>query len=99
MRTSNAMLLKSAIIVHEAKRTSTSMRTIYTRHNKPYRLGAAPAGVVGTPSRCCPAATVPAAVVFACGFRCCFAVIANKKKKQLAITLMLLLKLLQNNTI
>ena len=63
----------SAIVVHEAKRTATSTRTIYTRHNKPYRLGAAPAGVVGTRSRCCPAATVPAAVVFACGFRCCFA--------------------------
>ena len=61
----------SAIIVHEAKRTASS--TIYTRHNKPYRLGAAPTGVVGTPSRCCRAATVPAAVVFACGFRCCFA--------------------------
>jgi len=86
-------------VVHEAKRTSTSMSTIYTRHNKPYRLGAAPAGVVGTPSRCCPAATVPAAVVFACGFPCCFAVIAKKKKNQLAITLMLLLKLLENNTI
>ena len=71
---------------------------MYTRHNKPYPLGAAPAGVIGTPSRCCPAGTVPAAVVFACGFRCCFAVIA-KKKKQLAITMMLLLKLLENNTI
>ena len=70
MSTSNAMLLKkkaksstekqssSAIIVHEAKRTATSTRTIYTRRNKPYRLGAAPAGVVGTPSRCCPARTI-----------------------------------------
>ena len=63
----------TAIIVYEAKRTATSTRTISTRHNKPYRLGAAPAGLVGTPSRCCPAATVPAAVVFGCGFRCCFA--------------------------
>ena len=50
-------------------------------------------------SRCCPAATVPAAVVFACGFPCCFAAIAKKKKNHLAITLILLLKLLQNNTI
>ena len=85
MSTSNAMLLSkkptelstdkksSAIIVYEAKRTATSTRTISTRYNKPYRPGAAPTGVAGTPSRCCPAATVPAAVVFACGFRCCFA--------------------------
>ena len=69
----------SAIIVHKPKLTATSTRTIHTRQNNPYRLGAAPAGVVGTPSRCCPAATVPAAVVFACGFRCCFAEIAKKK--------------------
>ena len=60
--------------------------------------GLAQAGVVGTPSRCCPAAKEPAAVVFACGFRCCFAVIAKKKKKKLAITLMLLLKLLEKDT-
>ena len=55
----------SAIIVHKAKRTATSTRTIHTRQNKPYRLGAAPAGIVGARSRCCPAATAPAAVVFA----------------------------------
>ena len=42
-----------------------------TRQNNPYRLGAAPAGVVGARSRWCPAATVPAAVVFACGVHCC----------------------------
>ena len=41
-----------------------------TRQNNPYRLGAAPAGVVGARSRCCPAATVPAAVVFACQETC-----------------------------
>ena len=72
---------RSAIIVHKPKRTATSTRTIHTRQNSPYGLGAAPAGVVGARSRCCPAATVPAAVVFACGFRCCFAEISKKKKK------------------
>ena len=75
----------SAIIVHEPKRTATSTRTIHTRQNKPYRLGAAPAGVVGTPSRRCPAATVPAAVVFACGLGCCFAEIAKKKQNSLLL--------------
>ena len=58
----------SAITVHKPKRTAMCARTIYARKNKPYRLGAAPAGVVGTPTRRCPAATVPADVVFACGF-------------------------------
>ena len=74
---SSTEIQSTAIVVHEAKRTATSTRTISTRHNKPYRLGAAPAGLVGTPSRCCPAATVPAAVVFGCGFRCCFAEMLN----------------------
>ena len=55
----------SAIIVYDEKRTATSTRTTSTRHNQPYRLGAAPAGVVGTPSRRCPAATVPAACYYA----------------------------------
>ena len=50
----------SAIIVHKQKRTATNTRTIHTRQNKPYRLGAAPAGVVGARSRCCQAAKVPA---------------------------------------
>ena len=63
----------SAVIVHKPKRTATSTRTILTRQNKHYRLGAAPTGVVGARSRCCPAATVPAAVVFACGVCCCIA--------------------------
>ena len=92
---SNAMLLKknktkssteiqsTAIIVHEAKRTATSTITTQTRQNNPYRLGAAPAGVVGARGRCCPAATVPAAVVFACGVRSCIAEIAEKKKKKI----------------
>ena len=73
----------SVIIVHKPKRTATSTRTIRTRQNKPYRLGAAPAGVVGARSRCCPAATVPAAVVFACGVRCCIAEIAEKKQHKI----------------
>ena len=62
---STTEIQSSAIIVHEAKRTATSTRTTRTRQNNPYRLGAAPAGVVGARSRCSPAATVPAAVVFA----------------------------------
>ena len=51
----------------------TNTRTIHTRQNKPYRLGAVRAGVVGARSRCCSAATVPVAVVFACGVCCCIA--------------------------
>ena len=70
----------SAIIVHEAKRTATSTGTTHTRQSNPYRLGLAPAGVIGTRGRCCPAATVPVAVVFACGVRCCIAEIAEKIK-------------------
>ena len=58
----------SAITVHKPKRTAMNARTIYARQNKPHRLGSAPAGVEGTRSRRCPAATVPADVVFACGF-------------------------------
>ena len=69
----------SAIIVHKQMRTATSTRAIHTRQNKPYRLGTVPAGVVGARRRCCPAATVPAAVVFACGVGCCIAEIAEKK--------------------
>ena len=69
----------SAIIVHKPKHTATSTRTTHTRQNTPYWLGAAPAGVVGGRSRCYPTATVPAAVVFACGVRCCIA--ENKQNK------------------
>ena len=50
----------------------TNTRT-HTRQNKPYRLGAVPAGVVGARGRCCPAATVPVAAAFACGVCCCIA--------------------------
>ena len=63
----------SAIIVHKPKRTATSTRTIHTRQNKPYWLGAVRAGVVGTRGRCCPAATVPVAVVLPCSAGCCIA--------------------------
>ena len=70
----------SAIIVHKPRRTATSTRTIRTRQNNPYRLGAAPAGIIGPRGRCCPATTVPAAVVFACGVRSCIAEIAEKKQ-------------------
>ena len=68
------------IIVHKQNRTARSTSTIHTRHNKPYQLGAAPAGLGSTPSRLCPEATVPAGVLFACGFRCSFAEIAEEKK-------------------
>ena len=51
----------------------TNTITTHTRQNKPYRLGVLPAGVVGARGRCCPAATVPVAVVFACGVCCCIA--------------------------
>ena len=71
----------SAIIVHKPKRTATSTRTTRTRQNISYRLGAAPAGVIGPRGRCCPAATLPVAVVFACGVCCCIAE-SNKKNKQ-----------------
>ena len=70
----------SAIIVHKPKRTATSTGTIHTRQNKLYRLGAAPAGVIGPRGRCCPAATFPVAVVFACGVCCCIA--ENKQKNK-----------------
>ena len=70
----------SAIIVHEAKRTSTSTRTTYTRQNNPHRLGLAPAGVIGARGRCCPAATVPVAVVIARVVRCCIAQKSEKKQ-------------------
>ena len=50
----------------------TNTRT-HTRQNKPYRLGVVPARVAGARGRCCPAATVPVAVVFACGVCCCIA--------------------------
>ena len=53
----------SAIILHKPKRTATSTRTTHTRQNNTYRLGAAPEVAVGARSRCCPAATMPAAVV------------------------------------
>ena len=51
----------------------TNTRATHTRQNKPYRLGAVWAGVIGARGRCCPAATVPAAVVFPCGVCCCIA--------------------------
>ena len=51
----------------------TNTRTTHTRQNEPYRLGVVPAGVVGARGRCCTAATVPVAVVFACAVCCCIA--------------------------
>ena len=50
----------------------TNTRT-HTRQNKPYPLGAVPAGVVEARGRCCLAATVPVAVAFACRVCCCIA--------------------------
>ena len=69
---------------------STNTRTTHTRQNKPYRLSAVRAAVVGAQGRCCPAATVPVAVVFPCGVCCCIAEniqnkIINRKTEQSAI--------------
>ena len=80
MKTSTEKQSISAIIVHKPKRTAMSTRTIYTWQNKPHQLGAAPAGLVSTPSRLCPAATMPAGVQFGCGFRCRFAEVAEGKQ-------------------
>ena len=71
----------SAIIVHKQKRTATSTRTTRTKQNNPYRFGAVPAGVKGARGRCCPAATVSAAVALPCGVCCC---IAENKQKQIS---------------
>ena len=57
----------------DGSRFCTNTRTTHTRQNKPNRLGVLPAGVVGARGRFCPAATVPVAVVFACGVCCCIA--------------------------
>ena len=56
----------------------TNTRTTHTRQNTPYRLGVVPAGVVGARGRCCPPATVPVAVVCACGV-CCQNKIIDRK--------------------
>ena len=58
----------------------TNTRT-HTRQNKSYRLGAVPAGVVGARGRCCPAATVPVAVAFACCVCCCRLLLTKSKIK------------------
>ena len=82
MSISNAMLLRFASGVPYGFRDRqpsdqscfcTNMRTTHTRQNKPYRLGAVRAGVVGARGCCCPAATVPVAVVLPCGVCCCIA--------------------------
>ena len=51
----------------------TITRITHTRQNKPYRLGVVRAGVVEARGRCCPAATVPVAVVLPCGVSSCIA--------------------------
>ena len=61
----------------------TNTRTTHTRQNKPYRLGAVRAGVVGARGRCWPAATVPVAVVFPCGVCCCIAELSYFSKFQI----------------
>ena len=62
-----------ALSSHQIEAVFARIREQHTWQNKPYRLGVVPAGVVGARSRCCPAATVPVAVVFACGVCCCTA--------------------------
>ena len=59
-----------ALSSHQIESVFARIREQHTRQNKPYRLGVVPAGVVGARGRCCPAATVPVAVVFACGICC-----------------------------
>ena len=92
MSPSNAMLLKKRKRNHLPKNraalpSSSTKQSAQQRVREQYTqgitspTGLAPAGVVGTRSRCCPAATVRAAVVFACGFRCCFAEIDKNKNK------------------
>ena len=71
----------SAIIVHKEKRTATSTRTTRTKQNNLYRFGAVSAGVRVARGRCCPAATVSAAVALPCGVCCC---IAENKQKQIS---------------
>ena len=55
----------------------TNTRRTHTRQNKPYRLGAVRAGVVAARGRCCPAATVPVAVVLPYDVCCC--IVENKQ--------------------
>ena len=62
-----------ALSSHQIEAVFARIREQHTRQNKPYRLGVVPAGVAGARGRCCPAATVPVAVVFACGVCCCIA--------------------------
>ena len=66
----------------------TNTRTTRTRQNKPYRLGVLPAGVVGARGRCCPAATVPVAVVFACGVCCCCLLYTSPSPRDLSTSRM-----------
>ena len=82
MSISNAMLLRFASGVPYGFRDRqpsdqscfcTNTRTTRTRQNKPYRLGAVRAGVVGARGRCWTAAAVPVAVVLPCGVCCCIA--------------------------
>ena len=72
-----------ALSSHQIESVFARIREQHTRQNKPYRLGVVPAGVVGARGRCCPASTVPVAVVFACGVCCCIAVeIQNKSSTE-----------------
>ena len=72
-----------ALSSHQIEAVFARIREQHTWQNKPYRLGVVPAGVVGARSRCCPAATVPVAVVFACGVRRCIAEIGEKKQNKI----------------
>ena len=79
----------------------TNTRTTHTRQNKPYRLGLVPAGLVGARGRCCPAATVPVAVVFDCGVTCCMAEeiqIKTSTEKQSSATIVHQAKLTATST-
>ena len=69
----NKIINRKTSLCHHRPQTKSHSNEYVNITPKAYRLGAASAGVVGTRTRCCPAATVRAAVVFSCGFRCCFA--------------------------
>ena len=60
-----------ALSSHQIEGVFANTKITHTRQNKPYRLGVVPGEVVGARGRCCTAATVPVAVVFACGVCCC----------------------------
>ena len=90
-----------ALSSHQIEAVFARIREQHTRQNKPYRLGVVPAGIVGARGRCCPAATVPVAVVFDCGVTCCMAEeiqIKTSTEKQSSATIVHQAKLTATST-